>query len=125
MIAPVKQVLTRHRGMFQRRGGRGTVPMAMAPRFKVAQELWPVGFSFTDEDYIRVRLRFIRHQSDMWSAQNHRNSPLPEPVCHGVDMRCTRGMKGNRDQIGLHSEIDRLHCLIDMEHCPMRRNEGG
>ena len=45
----------------------------MAPGFKVAQELGPVGFSFADENYIRVRLRFIRHQSDMGSAQNHRN----------------------------------------------------
>src|SRR5208282_1109258 len=63
MIAPVKQVLPRHRGLFQGRGFSGTVPVAVPPRVKVAQELRPVKFSLTDEDYVPVRLCLIGHQS--------------------------------------------------------------
>ena len=125
MIAPVKQVLPRHRGMFQSRGFSGTVPVAMPPRLKVAQELRPVGFGLADEDYVRVRLRLIGHQSHMRSAQYDRNSPLPEAVCHGIDVRRTRGVEGNRHQVCWHTEIDRPDYLIDMEHSPMRRYEGG
>src|ERR1035438_6541166 len=54
MIAPVKQVFPRHRGVFQTWGFSGTVPLAMAPRFKFAQELGPVGFGPADEDHIRM-----------------------------------------------------------------------
>jgi len=125
MIAPMKQILPRHRGMFQSRGLSGTVPVGMPPRVKVAQELRPVGFSLTDEDYVCMRLRLIWHQSHMRSTQYHRNSPLPEPVCHGIDVRRTRGMESNRHQVRLQTEIDRPHHLIDMEHSPMRRCEGG
>jgi len=97
----------------------------MLPRVKVAQELRPVGFSLSDEDYIRVRLRLIGHQSHMWSPQYDRNSPLPEPVCHGIDVSRTRGVEGNRYQVRWQTEIDRLHHLIDMEHSPTGRCEGG
>src|SRR5208282_4593241 len=65
MVAPVKQIFPRHRGVFQSWGFSGTVPLAMPPRVKVAQELRPVGFSLTDEDYVRMRLRLIWHQSYM------------------------------------------------------------
>jgi hypothetical protein len=34
-------------------------------------------------------------------------------------------MEGNRNEICLHAEIDRPHDLIDMEHSPMGRCEGG
>ncbi len=97
----------------------------MPPRVKVAQELRPVGFSLPDEDHVRVRLRLIRHQSHMRSTQYHRNSPLPEPGCQGIRVRRTRGMEGNRHQVRLHPEIDRPHRLIDVEHRPMWRCEGG
>ena len=99
MVAPVKQVFPRHRGVFETWGFSGTVPLAMAPRFKFAQELRPVGFGLADEDHVRVRLCFIGHQSYMGSTQDHRSSPLPELVCHGIRVRRTRGMKGNRYQV--------------------------
>ncbi len=82
-------------------------------------------FSLTDEDYVRVRLCLIRHQSHMRSSQYDRSSAPTEPVCHGIDVRRTRGMEGNRHQVCLGTEIDRLRHLIDMEHSPMRRREGG
>jgi len=82
-------------------------------------------FSLTDEDYVRVRLCLIGHQSHMRSSQYDRNSPLPEAVCHGIDVSRTRGVEGNRHQVCLHTEIDRSHYLIDMEYSPMRRREGG
>jgi hypothetical protein len=97
----------------------------MPSHLKVAQELRPVGFGLTDEDYVRVQLCFIGHQSHMRSPQYDRDSPLLEPVCHGIDVRRARGMKGNRDQIGVCCEIDRLDRLIDMQDRPMRRHEGG
>jgi hypothetical protein len=96
----------------------------MAPCFKVAQELRPMGFGLTDEDYVRVRLRLIGHESHMRSSKHDRNSPLPETVCHGVDMRRTRGVEGNRNQICWHIEIDRPDYLVDVEYSPMRRHEG-
>jgi hypothetical protein len=125
MIAPVKQVFPRHRGMFQGRGLSGTVPVAVPPRVKVAQELRPVRFGLTDKDYVCVRLCLIGQQSDVWSSQYDRNSPLPEPVCHGVNVRRARGMKGNRHQVRLQTEIDRPRHLVDMEHSPMRWRKGG
>src|ERR1039458_10111263 len=97
----------------------------MTTCLKVAQELRPGGLSFANEDNVCMRLRFVRYQSHMRSAQNHRNSPRPKAVCHGIHVRCTRSMKGNCDQVGLHFEIDWFHCLINMQHCPMRRNESG
>src|ERR1019366_8332687 len=80
MIAAMKQVLARHRRMFQRRRVGGTVPGAMAARFEVAQELRPGGFSFADEDYVPVGLRFVRHQRHSMSRQNHRNT---QPLARG------------------------------------------
>ncbi len=97
----------------------------MASRFKFAEELWPVGFGLADEDHVRMRLRLIGHQGYMGSAQDHRSSPPPELVCHGIDVRCTRGMKSNRHQVHEHLKIHRPHNLIDMDYRPMRRYEGG
>src|ERR1039457_1319164 len=48
VIAPVKQVFPRHGSMFQTRGFRGTVLVAIPSGIKVAQELRPVGFGLTD-----------------------------------------------------------------------------
>jgi hypothetical protein len=84
-----------------------------------------VGFGLTDKDYIRMRLCLIGHQSYMRSSQYDRNSALPKPVCHSIDVRRAWSVEGNRNEICLHAEIDRPHYLIDMEHSPMGRCEGG
>src|SRR5271169_3597685 len=124
MIAPAKQILPRHRGMFETRRISGTVSVAIPPLLKVAQELRPVGFRLTDEDYVRVRLGLIRHESHMRSSEYDRNSPLPEAVCHGIDVRRARGVEGNCRQVCLHAEIDLPNYLVDVQHSPMRRCEG-
>jgi len=84
-----------------------------------------MGFGLTDEDYVCVRLRLIGHQSHMRSAQYDWNSPLAEAGCHGINVRRTRRVESNRHQVCWHTEIDRPDYLIDMEHSPMRRYEGG
>src|ERR1035441_2575302 len=72
VIAPVKQVFPRHGSMFQTRGFRGTVLVAIPSGIKVAQELRPLGFGLTDKDYVRMRLCLIGHQSYMRSSQYDR-----------------------------------------------------
>ena len=60
----------------------------------------------------------------MRSAQHDRNSTLPEPVCHAINVWRARGVEGNRHKVRLHTEIDRLHYLIDMDHSPVRWCKG-
>ena len=97
----------------------------MAPSFKFAQELWPMGFSLAREDHVRVRLRLIGHQSYVRSTQDHRGPLLPELIRNGIGVRRTRGMKSNGHQVRAQPEIYRPHHLIDMDHRPPRRYEGG
>jgi hypothetical protein len=97
----------------------------MAPRFKFAQELWPMGFSLAHEDHVRVRLRLIGHQSHMGSTQDHRAPLSPELIRDGIGVRRTRGMKGNGHQVDAQPEIYRPYHLIYMDHRPLRRCKGG
>ena len=112
-------------GACSRVGGSGTVALAVSPRLEVRQELRPVGFGFPDEDHVRVRLRLVGHQSHMRPAQHHRNPPLPEPGGQGISVGRPRSVEGDRHQIRWRLEIDRPHRLIDMEHRPVGRREGG
>ncbi len=84
-----------------------------------------MGFGFSDEDHVRVLLRFIWHQGYVRSAQHHRDSALPEAGCNVVGVRRTRRVESNRNQVRLRIEIDRRHRFIHMEHGPMGRHKGG
>jgi hypothetical protein len=125
MVAAVKQVFPRHRSLLQGWGLGGTVAPAMPPRLEVTEKLWPVGFGFPDENHVSVRLRFIRHQRHMRPTKHYRDSSPAEPGRHGIRMGCARGVKGDCRQVRPRREIDRSHRLIDMEHGPMWRREGG
>ena len=125
MIEPLKQIVPRRWGEIEMRGFPAAVARVKMSGLKFRQKLRPLGFGFSDEDHIRVPLRFLGHQRYMRASQHNGDSALSEAACNVIGVRRTWRVKSNRNEVRLRSEVDRRHRFIHVEHGPMRRHKRG
>ena len=83
----------------------------------------PSPFRLTDDDRIRVVLRFLGEKGGVGAAENDHLASTAERIGHAVNVSCVGGIAGDSYEIGRCVETDRLVILIDDRNLVRRANE--
>ena len=91
----------------------------MPSDFEIFQELRPVRFSFSHENYVCMKLGFIWHQCDMRAPQCHCNSSLAKLRSEIVRVGRAWCMKSDSNKIRSDGRVNRQHLFINMNYFPI------
>ena len=121
-IAP-KKVISRSRQSGERLGC-ADVSTAEPTRRGVLEELSPDRLRLAKHHAVNMLQRLIRIKSDVRTACDDRFSAFSEFVSKAIGLRRESGEEGERDEIGVGVEVNRLHLLVNHTNLVARQASG-
>ena len=84
----------------------------------------PDRFRLAKHHAVHMLERLIRIKSDVRTAGDDRFSAFSECVSQAIGLRRESGEEGERDEICISVEVNRLHLLVNHANLILRRRQG-